>query len=99
MRSYYSVDANQSLTSGLPTYSAPAGVRPFGVGSMAKYKLSESVATMLFFEYQRLGNIAAESPLIDERGSPNQLTVGVGLSYSFVVGSEGLPPDSGLERR
>jgi len=42
---------------------------------------------MAFLEYQRLGNAAAESPLIDDSGSPNQLTVGVGLSYSFVVGN------------
>jgi MipA family protein len=87
MRSYYSVDDAQSIMSGLPTYSAPAGVRSFGAGSMAKYKWSDSVSTMAFLEYQRLGNTAAESPLIDERGSPNQLTVGVGLSYSFVVGN------------
>jgi outer membrane protein len=86
MRSYYSVDTEQSRTSGLPTYSVTAGMRSYGAGSMAKYKWSESVSTMLFFEYQRLGSIAAESPLIDDRGSPNQLTVGVGLSYSFVVG-------------
>ena len=92
MRSYYSIDDLsiddlQSVTSGLPTYSAPAGVRSFGAGSMAKYKWSESVSTMAFLKYRRLGNAATESPLIDDRGSPNQLTVGVGLSYSFVVGN------------
>ena len=87
MRSYYSIDEEQSITSGLPTYSAPQGVRSYGAGSMVKYKWSESLATMMFVEYQRLGNAAAESPLIDDRGSPNQLTAGVGLSLSFVVGN------------
>jgi MipA family protein len=52
-----------------------------------KYKWSESLATMMFVEYQRLGNTAAESPLIDDRGSPNQLTAGLGMSISFVVGN------------
>jgi MipA family protein len=85
MRSYYSIDEEQSMTSGLPTYSAPPGVRSYGAGSMVKYKWSDGLATMMFVEYQRLGNTAAESPLIDERGSPNQLTAGVGMSVSFVV--------------
>jgi outer membrane protein len=61
-------------------------VRSVGAGSMLKYKWSESVSSMAFVEYQRLAPSAAESPLIDDRGSPNQLTVGVGLSYSFRVG-------------
>jgi len=85
MRTYYSIDEEQSITSGLPTYSAPPGVRSYGAGSMVKYKWSDALATMMFVEYQRLGNTAAESPLIDERGSPNQLTAGVGMSVSFVV--------------
>jgi len=52
---------------------------------MVKYKWSDALATMMFVEYQRLGNTAAEILLIDERGSPNQLTAGVGMSVSFVV--------------
>jgi len=86
MQSYYSVDTAQSIRSGLPVYSAPAGIRSFGAGSLAKYKWSESISTMAFVEYQRLWTAAAESPLIDDRGSPNQLTVGVGMSFTFVVG-------------
>jgi outer membrane protein len=86
MHSYYSVDSQRSIASGLATYVAPAGVRSVGAGSMLKYKWSESVATMAFVEYQRLARSAAESPLIDDRGSPDQLTVGIGLSYSFKVG-------------
>ena len=87
MRSYYSVDEEQSITSGLPTYSAAPGVRSYGAGSMVKYKWSDSLATMMFVEYQRLGNTAAESPLIDDKGTPNQLTAGVGMSFSFVAGN------------
>jgi outer membrane scaffolding protein for murein synthesis (MipA/OmpV family) len=71
--------------SGLTAYSAPAGVRSVGAGSMLKYKWSESIATMAFVEYERLARSAAESPLIDDRGSPNQLTIGLGLTYSFRV--------------
>ncbi len=86
MASYYSVNNQQSARSGLPIYDAPAGVRSMGAGSMVKYKWSESISTMAFVEYQYLAASAAESPVIERRGSPSQLTVGLGLSYSFVVG-------------
>jgi outer membrane scaffolding protein for murein synthesis (MipA/OmpV family) len=86
MRSYYSVDAQQSLASGLPVYTAPQGLRSTGAGSMVKYKWSETVSTMAFAEYQRFAGPAAESPLIETRGSPNQLTIGLGVSYNFAVG-------------
>ena len=38
-----------------------------------------------YVEYQRLLGDAAASPLVQQRGSPNQLTVGLGASYSFDV--------------
>ncbi len=81
-QSHYSVNSAQCVRSGLP----PAAIRSLGAGSLLKYKWSESITTMAFFEYQRLWTAAAESPLIDDRGSPNQVTVGLGISYSFVVG-------------
>jgi hypothetical protein len=36
-----------------------------------------------FIEYERLTGSAADSPLVTQRGSPNQLTYGVGATYSF----------------
>jgi MipA family protein len=51
MPSYYSIDEEQSIASGLPTYSAPPGVRSYGAGSMVKYKWSDSLATMMLVEY------------------------------------------------
>jgi outer membrane protein len=41
---------------------------------------------MASIEYERLAGSAEETPLIDDRGSPDQFTIGVGASYSFVVG-------------
>jgi len=82
--SYNSIDEEPSITSGLPTYSAPPGVRSYGAGSTVKYQWPDSLSDVC--EEQRLGNAAAESPLTDDRGSPNQ-RAGVGRSPSFVVGN------------
>jgi outer membrane protein len=85
MHSYYSVNAQQALARGLPAYSADPGARSAGAGITVKYKITEQLATMGFVEAQRLIGSAAESPLIDGRGTPNQISVGLGLSYSFAV--------------
>ena len=83
MNSYYSVDAKQSATSGLRQYSSSAGLRSYGAGASLRYKWSDAWTTTAFAEYTRLAPNAAESPLIDERGSPDQLTIGIGAKYSF----------------
>lgn len=86
MRSYYSVSPQQSVTSGLPAYTARPGVRSGGAGSMLKYKWSDEISSMAFVEYQRIAASAFESPLISQRGTPNQTIVGIGMSFSFVTG-------------
>lgn len=85
MNSYYSVDATQSATSGLARYTAGSGLRSYGAGASLRYKWSDAWTTTAFAEYTRLAPNAAESPLIDERGSPDQLTFGIGAKYSFHV--------------
>ncbi len=86
MRSNYAVSPQQALASGLTPYVPSAGVRSYGAGSMLKHKLTDNVSTMAFWEYQRLADPAYASPLIWKRGTPNQTTIGLGLSYAFTVG-------------
>ena len=85
MDEYYSIDAAQSATSGLAQYKADAGLRSYGAGVSARYKWSDAWTTMGFVEYTRLAKNAADSPLIDDRGSPDMFTVGIGAKYSFHV--------------
>ena len=85
MNSYYSVSANQAAASGLRQYDAGAGLRSYGAGASLRYQWSDAWTTTAFVEYTRLAPNAAESPLIDERGSPDQVTVGIGAKYSFYV--------------
>jgi outer membrane protein len=82
---YFSITPGQSVLSGLPVYSASGGVRSYGVGALARYEFSPQWATQIFIEYERLADSAADSPLVALRGDPNQVQVGIGLTYSFDV--------------
>jgi MipA family protein len=85
MDSYYSVKAADAAKSGLSSYEAGAGLRSYGLGTSARYKLTDDLTSLAYAEYTRLAPNAAQSPLIDDRGSANQFTFGIGLKYSFRV--------------
>jgi outer membrane protein len=80
---YFSITPTQSAASGLPVYDAGGGLRSWGVGAQARYEWSPQWATHIFIEYERLTGDAADSPLVTQRGSPNQIQVGIGATYSF----------------
>jgi outer membrane protein len=85
MKSYYGIDPQQAMISGLPLYAPHGGAISTGAGASAAYKWSQDWTVRSFIEWQHLLGPAASSPLIDARGQVDQITVGVGLSYSFRV--------------
>ncbi|HZP76378.1 MAG TPA: MipA/OmpV family protein [Pseudolabrys sp.] len=82
---YYGVSAAQSATSGLPTYSTAGGARSFGLGAQARYEFSAQWASHVYIEYDHLLGSAANSPLVTLRGSRDQVTTGIGLTYAFDI--------------
>ena len=80
---YFSITGAQSAASGLPVYNAPGGLRSYGAGVQTRYEWSAQWASHVFTEYDRLAGPVANSPLVIQRGSPNQFVSGVGLTYSF----------------
>ena len=82
-RPYFSITAVQSAASGLPIFDAEGGVRSVGAGTQARYFWTQQFATHAFVEYERLTDDAANSPLVTQRGSPNQFTIGLGATRSF----------------
>jgi outer membrane protein len=82
---YYSITSAQSVASGLPTYTAKGGVESWGLGAQARYIWSPQWTTYSYIEYQRLSGDAASSPLVSQRGSRDQIQVGMGVTYSFDV--------------
>ena len=86
---YFSITQAQSTGSTasglpeLPVYHADGGLFSYGAGTQTEYFLNAQWTTHAFVEYERLTGSAADSPLVTERGSPNQLTFGLGATYSF----------------
>jgi len=82
---YFSIDAAQSAASGLPIFDARGGVRSVGAGAQARYLWTPRWATHVFVELERLTGDVASSPLVAQRGSANQLTIGLGVTHSFDI--------------
>jgi outer membrane protein len=80
---YFSISPAESIASGLPVYDAKGGLRSVGAGAQARYQWNPQWATNAFVEFERLLGDAEDSPLVAVRGSANQVTVGLGIAYSF----------------
>ncbi|PWK75512.1 MipA/OmpV family protein [Aminobacter sp. AP02] len=80
---YYGVNAQQSAASGLGQYDPGSGINSVGVGGAIGWKATDNVVASLFTEYSRLMGPAGDSTIVKERGSRNQVTVGVSTSYRF----------------
>jgi outer membrane protein len=80
---YFSVDSAQSAASGLPIFDAKGGAHSAGAGTQVRYQVTPAWEAHAYLEYDRLLGDAAASPLVEQKGSPNQVTFGLGASYSF----------------
>lgn len=81
---YYGVNATESAKSGLSEYRPDGGgIKSIGIGGAYDWKTTERLTTSVFSEYSRLMGEAADSSLVEERGSPNQFTIGVSAAYRF----------------
>lgn len=80
---YYGVNAKQSAASGLSQYNPGGGLDSVGVGGALTWKATKNLTTSSFVEYKRLQGPAADSSLVKERGSRNQLLIGLSASYKF----------------
>ena len=88
---YFSITQAQSIgstvsgLSQLPVYRAGGGLYSYGAGSMVQYTFDPQWTAHAIFEYERLTGSAADSPLVTQRGSPDQYTYGLGVTYSFAM--------------
>jgi outer membrane scaffolding protein for murein synthesis (MipA/OmpV family) len=82
-REYYGVDASESLASGLAQYRPGGGLKSLGLGGQITWQTTDKITTSAYGEYSRLMGPAADSSLVKERGSANQVTVGLQATYRF----------------
>ncbi len=84
-RAYFGVDADAALATGLPVYRPDAGLHAAALTSGLSYQFSPRFGMFGYARYERLMRDAAKSPIVRELGSRNQLSGGLGLSYTFTV--------------
>ncbi len=80
---YYGVNATEAAASGLTAYAPEGGMKSAGAGGAVTWKVTDALTTSAFAEYAKLTGPAADSSLVKERGSENQFTVGLTLTYRF----------------
>ncbi|MGI8612035.1 MAG: MipA/OmpV family protein [Sphingomicrobium sp.] len=84
-RAYFGVDAEAAAASGLPVYRPDGGLHAVALTSGLSYQFTPKFGLFGFGRYERLLGDSAKSPIIRELGSRNQLSGGLGLSYTFTI--------------
>ncbi len=88
---YFGITQAQAMAAtaaqpGLPPltpYHAGGGLYSYGAGTQLEYFFNPQWSAHAFTEYERLTGSVAGSPLVIQRGSPDQFTFGLGATYSF----------------
>ena len=83
---YFGVTPAEAAASIYPAYHASGGLRSFGLGALARYEFSRQWAAHLYVDYERLAGSAGNSPIVRLQGSPDQISIGLGFTYSFDMG-------------
>lgn len=80
-QAYFGVTPAQSVAAGLPVYTAGSGVYSYSLGGTAILPIDDRWTMVAFASYEKLTGDAADSPLVQLRGSEDQATLGVFVSY------------------
>jgi outer membrane protein len=83
MQTYFGVDSDNAARSGLSEYSAGDGLRDIRFPIMAIYSLNSNWHVTGGLIYSRLFSDASDSPIVDDRGSSDQLFAGLGVAYAW----------------
>ena len=80
-------DAVEAALNGQVTpYDPSGGITSVGATLGASYNWSEQWSTTAYVTYKHLVGDAADSPIVKQFGSENQVGVGLTVSYSFGFG-------------
>jgi len=82
-QSLYGVSDQDSARSGVATYAPDGGYWRLGANASLSYALTPEWTATGFVGATRLTGNAADSPIVDELGSPWQALSGVSLTYRF----------------
>lgn len=80
---WFSVAPADAVPSGLPAYDANGGIQAYGATASFLTQLTPRWGLYSYAKYDRLVGDPAHSPIVRQLGSRDQLSGGVGLSYTF----------------
>ncbi len=83
MDHYFSVNSRDSRDSGLKEYNADADVKDTSFTVTIGYQFAEAWRLQMLGQYRRMLGDAADSPIVDDEGNPNNLFGGVIVSYTW----------------
>jgi outer membrane protein len=83
MDTYFGVSGADAARSGLSPFKAGSGLRDVRVPLMAIFSFSQNWHVSGGVIYSRLLGDAADSPVVDDRGSKDQFFTGVGIAYAW----------------
>ena len=83
MSTYFGVSPADAAASGLTTFSADSGFKDVSLSLMGVFHFSKKWHLGGGLSYKKLLNDASDSPVVDDRGSDDQFTVGLALLYTW----------------
>ena len=83
LKSYFGITTARSIASGLPVFHPKGGLKDAFFGFQASYTISPEIALLTHIGYERLLGDAAASPLIQRRGTVNQVQATTFIVYTF----------------
>ncbi len=80
---WFGITPEASLASGLPFYNPGGGIQAYGATASFLTQLGPRWGIYSYAKYDRLVGDAADSPIVRQLGSRDQLSGGVALTYVF----------------
>jgi outer membrane protein len=83
MNTYFDMNLSQASRSSMTVYDADAGIKDISAFNILIYSFTRHWNVVSFMGLSRLLGDAANSPIVEERGTANQFRFGLGFSYRF----------------
>jgi MipA family protein len=83
MNTYFDINLSQASRSSMTVYDANAGIKDISAFNILIYSFTRHWNIVSFMGFSRLLGDAANSPIVKETGTVNQLRFGLGFSYRF----------------
>jgi outer membrane protein len=80
---YFGVTAGQAARTGYRAYAPDGPFMSYGLGASLRYKVNDYLSLGGFAGVDRIVGDAADSPLVDQAGSPTQARLGVTLGIDW----------------